>query len=111
MLQLVFPNVWQNQISEKVRIVVAFVPVDENNTTLYLRFYQKFLTVPILGKWVSILAMPFNLRILNQDKRVVLTQLPAKTDLYMKENLFQADLPIILFRKYRHEQGAEAFGS
>lgn len=39
-LEFIFPNLWQNYISEKVRILVAFVPVDQENTILYLRFYQ-----------------------------------------------------------------------
>jgi phenylpropionate dioxygenase-like ring-hydroxylating dioxygenase large terminal subunit len=33
-LEFIFPNLWQNHISEDFRIVVAFVPVDEENTIL-----------------------------------------------------------------------------
>ncbi len=31
-LEFIFPNLWQNYLGEKVRIFVAFVPVDESNT-------------------------------------------------------------------------------
>jgi len=39
--------------------------------------------------------------VLHQDRRVVLTQVPKKTELAMGENLIPGDLPIIEFRKRR----------
>jgi phenylpropionate dioxygenase-like ring-hydroxylating dioxygenase large terminal subunit len=39
-LEFIFPNTWQNVISPKMRIVVAFVPIDNGNTLMYLRSYQ-----------------------------------------------------------------------
>jgi hypothetical protein len=42
-----------------------------------------------------------NSYILHQDRRVVLTQLPIKSELQMGENLIQGDLPIIEYRKRR----------
>ena len=39
--------------------------------------------------------------ILGQDKRVVLTQQPKKTDMAMGEKLFQADRPIVAYRQRR----------
>jgi len=50
-VELHFPNLWQNWISESMRIVVAFAPVDAENTLLYLRFYQKFVRRPCLTAW------------------------------------------------------------
>jgi len=41
--------------------------------------------------------------ILNQDKRVVITQLPKKTSFKMDERLIMGDKPIIEYRKYRQE--------
>ena len=41
--------------------------------------------------------------ILGQDKRVVLTQQPKKTDMAMGEKLFQADRPIVAHRQRRKE--------
>jgi phenylpropionate dioxygenase-like ring-hydroxylating dioxygenase large terminal subunit len=102
-LEFVFPNLWQNHISEDVRVVAAFVPVDEEHTLLYLRFYQKFLMTPILGKWVAQLAMPFNVRIAHQDRRVVVTQQPKPSALQSGEKLIQGDYPIVQYRRRRHE--------
>jgi phenylpropionate dioxygenase-like ring-hydroxylating dioxygenase large terminal subunit len=102
-LEFIFPNLWQNHIGKKVRILAAFVPVDEENTLLYLRFYQKFICSPLLRGLVNRLAMPFNLLIAHQDRRVVVTQQPKVSRLQMGEQLIQADRPIIEYRRQRQE--------
>jgi phenylpropionate dioxygenase-like ring-hydroxylating dioxygenase large terminal subunit len=100
-LQFRFPNVWQNRISDNVRIFLSFTPVDEQNTLIYMRFYQNFMRAPILRWFVNFWGMLSSIMILRQDKRVVLTQHPAKTAVQMDERLIQADLPIILYRRHR----------
>ena len=100
-LQFQMPNTWQNIISDQVRIVAAFVPIDEENTHIYLRFYQKFLRTPGVKQIVNSLSSIMNKTILHQDRKVVLTQLPIKSELVMGENLIQGDLPIIEYRKRR----------
>ena len=102
-LEFIMPNLWQNHISPEVRILAAFVPVDDGHTLLYLRFYQKFLPVPILGKLVARLAMPSNVYIAHEDRRVVITQQPKASGLKIGEVLIQGDLPIIEYRRKRAE--------
>lgn len=100
-LELILPNLWQNYISEDVRIVVAFTPVDAGHTILYLRFYQRFLRFPVLGKLITQLAMPSNVYIAHQDRRVVVTHQPQPSSMELGEKLIQGDLPIIEYRKRR----------
>lgn len=102
-LEFIFPNLWQNYIDEKVRILVAFVPVDQVHTILYLRFYQKFVQWPLLRDLFNRLAMPYNLYIVRQDQRVVETQLPKPSSLRMGEKLIRGDHPIIEYRRRRAE--------
>jgi phenylpropionate dioxygenase-like ring-hydroxylating dioxygenase large terminal subunit len=102
-LEFIFPNLWQNHISEQVRIVVAFVPVDDEHTLMYLRFYQGFMRAPVIKHLFNILAMPSNIYIAHQDRRVVETQLPKRSELKMGEKLIQADRPIIEYRARRQE--------
>ncbi len=102
-LQLQMPNIWQNCISDAVRIVAAFAPIDEEHTKIYLRFYQNFIKLPILKQFINQLSIPMNKVILHQDREVVLTQLPKKSELRMGENLIQGDLPIIEYRRRREE--------
>jgi len=102
-LEFIMPNLWQNYISPDVRIVAAFVPVDEGHTLLYLRFYQRFMRVPVLGKLIARLAMPVNVYIAHEDRRVVVTHRPAISGLKIGEALIQGDLPIIEYRRKREE--------
>ncbi|MBN1147400.1 MAG: Rieske 2Fe-2S domain-containing protein [Anaerolineales bacterium] len=100
-LEFIFPNLWQNYISEKVRILAAFVPVDDEHAILYLRFYQKFMRLLLLGRLIARLAMPVNLYIAHKDRRVVITQQPKASGLKIGEILIQGDLPIIEYRRKR----------
>ena len=101
-LELIMPNLWQNFISDQVRIVAAFVPVDAENTLLYLRFYQNFLKLPVINKWVAQLSMPMNLYIAHQDRGVVETQTPKASSLRDgDEKPIKADAPIIQYRRKR----------
>jgi phenylpropionate dioxygenase-like ring-hydroxylating dioxygenase large terminal subunit len=102
-LEFIYPNLWQNHLGDDARIFVAFVPVDDENTILYLRFYQKFVRTPVLRDIVNRLAMPFNILVTHQDRRVVETQLPKRTALKMGEKLVQADRPIVEYRRRRQE--------
>ncbi|MHA2182098.1 MAG: aromatic ring-hydroxylating dioxygenase subunit alpha [Promethearchaeota archaeon] len=102
-LEFKFPHLWQNYLGEKVRIFIAFVPIDETHTKFYMRFYQKFIRIPILKSIVNWFANKFNLIILHQDRRVVLTQQPIKSQLKMGEKLIQGDNPIVYYRRRREE--------
>lgn len=102
-LEFIFPNLWQNHLGEQVRVTLAFAPVDDEHTLMYLRFYQGFLRLPVVSKWVAQMSMPFNLRVLRQDQRVVETQWPKRSELRMGEKLVQADYPIIVYRRRREE--------
>ncbi len=102
-LKFHYPNIWQNCISDNLRIFAAFVPVDDNHTLIYLRNYQSFVRIPILKNVVNYLMKLSNIGILRQDKRVVIKQLPKRTDVGMNEQLIMGDKPIIEYRKYRKE--------
>ncbi len=100
-LEFIMPNLWQNYINEDVRVVIAFTPVDDNNSILYLRFYQRFVRFPFLGKLIARMGMPFNLIVAHQDRRVVITHDPQPSSYKSEEKLIQGDLPIIEYRKKR----------
>ncbi|MFW9823315.1 MAG: Rieske 2Fe-2S domain-containing protein [Candidatus Thorarchaeota archaeon] len=98
-----FPHLWQLHLAEKARIFIAFVPIDEENTLFYLRFYQKVMRILVLRNIINWIAMMFNKKVLHQDRRVVITQQPIKTQLKMGEKLIQGDNPIVYYRKRREE--------
>jgi phenylpropionate dioxygenase-like ring-hydroxylating dioxygenase large terminal subunit len=102
-LQMQMPNIWQNRIAKKIRVMAAFAPIDDDHTMIYIRFYQKVLVTPILSFLMVHMGNAADRVILHQDRRVVLTQLPKKSELAMGENLVQGDAPIIAFRMKRDQ--------
>jgi phenylpropionate dioxygenase-like ring-hydroxylating dioxygenase large terminal subunit len=87
--QYFFPNVWILHISQRMKLVLFFVPINAHYTQLYLRAYRNFLTLPIINKIVDSIMNLSNRIILKQDEKVVASQglLPsyeAKNDLLMR---------------------------
>lgn len=103
-LILNFPNVWENRINENLRIVAVFAPIDETNTRIYLRFYQRMVKIPLVRELFNIIGNWGNIYILNQDRRVVLRQRPRKTQLKkMGEKLLPGDRAILAYRQHRDQ--------
>lgn len=102
-LQFQFPNVWHNWIADSTRVVAAFAPIDDEHTMMYVRFYQNMVRVPVLRDLFNLVARPANGVILRQDKGVVASQQPKRSELKMGELLIPGDLPIIEYRKRRQE--------
>ena len=100
-IEFIFPNLWENHFGDQMNLVVAFVPVDDDHTILYLRMYQKVVTVRVLRQLYNWITTPFNLIITGQDRRVVVTQQPKASALRSGEKLIQGDYPILEYRKRR----------
>jgi phenylpropionate dioxygenase-like ring-hydroxylating dioxygenase large terminal subunit len=104
-----FPNLWQNRISEDVRITAAFVPIDVENSMIYIRSYQRFVRIPLLREIVNLFTNWGSIYITHQDRRVVRNQRPKKTALKkMGEILTSADRAILTYRTHRHDLKAAA---
>jgi phenylpropionate dioxygenase-like ring-hydroxylating dioxygenase large terminal subunit len=100
LIQFYFPNLWQNWLSDDFLVFLIFAPIDDENSMLYLRQYHK-VKIPILRQLFEIFGSIGNLIILNQDKRVVVTQRPPRPDLDIGEILIPGDHPIVMYRKRR----------
>jgi len=107
-LEFLFPNLWQNYIQSDMRVIGAFVPVDERHTLLYLRYCQRFVTLPLIRDLVAWLALPYNRYIAHQDRRIVVTHQPQASGLRIGERLIQADQPIVAYRRRREALLEEA---
>ena len=103
LLQFYFPNVWHNWLGDDLHIFIAFVPIDAANTLMYIRQYQRIVTTPVLREVFNIAGQIGNLIIERQDKRVVITQEPKRSQLRLGEKLIQGDGPIIEYRRRREE--------
>lgn len=101
-LQFIYPNLWHNWIADGIRVLVAFAPVDDENTLMYLRYYHK-VKIPILRQVNEFFGNIGNFIIERQDRPVVITQRPPRADLDIGEKLIPGDGPIITYRKIRRE--------
>jgi len=102
-LKFRFPNIWLNRISEKIKVFIFFAPVDEENTVLYIRFYNKITGIRWINATIAWLGKYMNRVIERQDKRVVITQKPKASSFRSGEKLLTGDGPILLYRKLREE--------
>ena len=59
--------------------------------------------MPVLNNLVHFFADLYNFKVERQDRRVVITQQPIKTELKMDEKLIPGDLPIVTYRRIRQE--------
>ncbi len=102
-LCFMFPNVWMNHISDKIKVIIYFAPVDDENTVLYIRFYCRLTRFKPLNSLIAYIGKFGNIIIERQDKRIVITQKPKASSLRSGEKLVLGDGPIIMYRRIRDE--------
>lgn len=102
-LRFKFPNVWQNHISDHIKVIIFFAPVDDENTIFYIRFYTNMFKLHLMNRLMAQVGKAMNKVIERQDKQYVETQKPKASALSCGENLLKGDSPIILYRKMRDE--------
>lgn len=107
-LDFKFPNIWLNHISDKIKVIIYFAPVDDENTLMYIRFYCKATGSRLINSAIAFFGKFANLIIERQDKRVVITQKPKASQLRSGENLLMGDGPIIQYRRMRDALQKEA---
>jgi phenylpropionate dioxygenase-like ring-hydroxylating dioxygenase large terminal subunit len=102
-LNFKFPNVWMNHINPRLKVIIYFAPVDEENTVLYIRFYNKLTSMRWVNQFIAFFGKYANLIVERQDKRVVITQKPKASSYRSGEKLVAGDGPIVMYRKIREQ--------
>lgn len=102
-LRFKFPNLWMNHISEKIRIIIYFAPVDDEQTHMYIRFYTKQTPFKIVNRLIAQVGAFANRKIEEEDKRVVVTHSPKLSSFKSDEQLLPGDRPIIIYRQMREK--------
>lgn len=110
-LRFRYPNLWMNYISEALRVVIYFAPVDDENTILYIRFYNKITGIKPVDTLIAWVGKYMNRVIERQDKRVVVTQKPKASAYRSGEKLLVGDGPIIEYRKLREQYQMQALSN
>lgn len=107
-LRFKFPNLWMNHISEKIRVVIYFAPVDDEQTHMYLRFYTKQTPLKALNWIIAQVGAIANRKIEEEDKRVVISHSPKVSSFKSSEQLLPGDRPIIIYRQMRDKLQKES---
>jgi phenylpropionate dioxygenase-like ring-hydroxylating dioxygenase large terminal subunit len=102
LLEVLGPCIWRLKTGP-VWQFLAFVPVDDERMTYYVRTYRKPMAIPGLQWLTGRIAAQATRFILNQDTRLVEGQPPGETRLRMGEVLVRSDGPIIAYRRWREE--------
>ncbi len=101
--QFHLPNLLQNYISDNIRTLIAFVPVDDEKTIIYIRFYQNVFRNPTLKKLMNFLGKVSGNMILRQDKKVVITRLPKFNTMKTDSKETNSNATVLEYRKYKLE--------
>jgi hypothetical protein len=64
--------------------------------------------VPLLRNLVAWASLPFNRRVLHEDRRLVETHQPQPSGLRIGEKMIQGDRPVVEYRRRREELLAAA---
>jgi phenylpropionate dioxygenase-like ring-hydroxylating dioxygenase large terminal subunit len=99
-LQFRFPNIWHNWIGDSFHLFLGFAPIDGEHTKLYLRTYHD-VKIPLVRQIYGFVSNLANLFIAHQDRRVVVTQRPFRSELRMGEKFIPGDAPVIEYRRRR----------
>ncbi len=100
-LRLQFPNVWQLMIGDKMAQMLIAAPIDDEHTQLYVRYYQRMVTHPKLGRAFAFVGNVFNRYVLHEDEEIIVSQRPKKADLDVGERFIPGDRPIALYLQER----------
>ncbi len=107
-IQFIFPNLWLLTIkARKFFQFIAFVPVSPETTRLYLRAYQGVFALPLLAPLLGPIFNRSNAIILNEDRRVVVSQRPLDSSEAANEKLFPSDRAIDHFRRLWRAETAD----
>jgi phenylpropionate dioxygenase-like ring-hydroxylating dioxygenase large terminal subunit len=99
-IRFCFPNIWHNWLGDTFHLFLGFAPVDNEHTKLYLRTYHA-VKAPIIRQIFNLFSNLGNIYIERQDRCVVVTQRPFRSELRMGEKLISVNAPVIEYRRRR----------
>ncbi len=97
--EYIFPNAWILHISNKIKLIVYFVPIKDDKTKFYLFTYRKFLNQKFLKPVIDYIFNISNKIILKQDQKIVESQGNKPSYLANNELLMFHDTAIRIFRE------------
>jgi len=97
------PNVLHMKIHEKIHIQQIATPIDDGHSWMFVRYYQNYVKVPILGPLVSAALMQGDWFVAQemQDFPIFATQSPKVPTGKLDCRFIEADLGVVLYFRER----------
>ncbi len=88
----IFPQLTLIELSPKLRLLVIVTPIDEDNSWVAIRYYQDYLKVPWLGRWLAWLILMIEFKVFQEPQDLpVLRSLQPKKAALKANKLVAAD--------------------
>lgn len=97
-----WPGLWGTRVSDTLGITIAFAPISERQTQLYLEGHRSFATRALLGPLVDFGVRRFHRKALSQDRPIVTSQSGGDPE---ADRLFVSDQAIRWYRTKLREHG------
>ena len=104
------PNVMHVNLNSRIHLMQIATPIDDESTWMWVRYYQRFIQVPVLGRVFSKLLLIGDWKVAQdmQDIPIFVTQRPAIPGVDTGYKFIQADHGIALFFNQRKRMMANA---
>ncbi len=99
-IDLTYPNIWTQNLSDGYGMSTAFAPIDEMTTEVYGRLYHR-INVPGLRLLMHGWNRFSQFMVFHEDMEILATQSPAKTDDALDDKLVPSDAAHMAYRKMR----------
>lgn len=97
------PNLGYLRLGEKLHIVIAATPVDDENTWVWFRYYQGYTRIRPIGRLISWVAVQSELLVVQRQDWRIFRELPKGSIDDVPYHFVRADQGIALYRKRRRE--------
>ncbi|MDP9360606.1 MAG: Rieske 2Fe-2S domain-containing protein [Acidobacteriota bacterium] len=104
------PNVMHVDLNRNIHLMQVATPIDDESTWMWVRYYQRFLQVPVIGRMVTRALLIGDWKIAQdmQDIPIFVTQRPAIPGLELGYKFIHADRGIAMFFNQRKRQMTSA---
>jgi nitrite reductase/ring-hydroxylating ferredoxin subunit len=98
-----FPNVMHVLLTSRIHLIQVATPIDDDRTWMYVRYYQGYVRLPVVGPIASQALLEFDWKVAQQmqDIPIFQTQQPKVPGLDSGYRLIEADKGIALYLRGR----------
>lgn len=100
-LSIAFPGMLYGQFTDHACGVATICPVDLEETWIGIRYHQTFVSIPVLAKLITWLALEFELKLIQPDDFLMLSSSRPRTSEPRRNHFVRADRGIAEWHRMR----------